>query len=397
VGTRTLALAALVALGVAAWIPRARAQQPASPDAGGGSNAVEPPGQSTDAAWALYHEAFSALAQGRSDEAARLLSDLRTRYPDHEASARATPLLDSLRGVRSETVPPAPTGYDNVPPPAPPEAPRPSEAGPEQPTGTARAELVMGQTLHGILLGVEVCVAFGCEDVQPWVLSLMLGAGGGFGLSMWLSVDGVTPGLARSLNSGTEWGLWHGLMLALASSYYGSTSDEAKTVMTSMAIGQLVGLGAGGLAYYLAHPTTGQVSLTSSGGIWLTIATLLTLAFLEVEPADETSIFWTALIASDIGLVGGGLFASQMPMSAGRVLLIDAGGLLGTLLGMGIDLLAEGDDPSPKPFFGLALVGLLAGLGLSYYFTRDWDEPEPQPGAVPTQHAVERAPAATYW
>src|SRR6185436_5557544 len=168
-----------------------------------------------------------------------------------------------------------------------PKAPVADENDERRPTNAARAELLFFQTLHGIGLGAEACLIFECEAPPPWALSLMLGAGTGLGLSLYLSSDGVTPGLARSLTSGTEWGLWNGLMLGLWTGAYSGTSNDGRAVAEGLAIGQLTGLGAGGLLYMALEPTAGQVSLSSSGGIWTTAVVMLSLVVGQAEPSGE--------------------------------------------------------------------------------------------------------------
>jgi hypothetical protein len=113
-------------------------------------------------------------------------------------------------------------------------------------------------------------------------------------------------------------------------------------------------------------------SLAASGGIWAAAATAQLIGALDVD-GDERSFFAAMLIATDLGLVGGALLASELPVSPGRALLIDGGGLLGTLTGLGVSVLVQGDDVRQGPTLGAGLVGTLSGLGLAYYLTRDWD------------------------
>ncbi len=345
-----------------------------------GAPDAEPPAPPSDASaaeraddpvWQSYHHAFEMLASGDTSGAVATLESLRRDHPHHPAAARATHLLSILSssparlGNSAIGVPPPPTG---TPPPPPADA---SMA--LQPTSSARAELIFFQTLHGLSLGLEMCALVECNSTQTWVLLPMLGTGAGLGLSFVLSSDGVTPGLARALTSGVEWGAWHAVALGVATEAF----DQTPSVGLGLALGQLGGLGLGAGLYALLHPTAGQVSLTSSGGIWTTVVTLFTAELFRVQ-FDTSSLFLTAMLASDAGLVAGGLLAANKPMSAGRVLLLDAGGLLGGLLGVGVDLLAQGDNPDETVLGGLGLVGTVGGLSLSYWLTRSWDA---RPGA----------------
>src|SRR2546422_549044 len=63
----------------------------------------------------------------------------------------------------------------------------------EKPSGLARAELASGQTLHGAILGIELCVIAECKDARAWVALPMVGAGLGLTGSLLLLPEGVTP------------------------------------------------------------------------------------------------------------------------------------------------------------------------------------------------------------
>jgi len=361
-------------------LPTAAFEAPAAEPAGPG-NAPNAPPPSTETARALYDAAFVALAKGHRSEAIRLLTRLRERHTEDPLASQAGALLPVLQ----EPLEPRP-----VPPPK----PAKKESGSQQKTSSARAELVFFQTVHGIGLGAEACLIFDCKDTRPYVLLMMMGAGAGLGLSLSASSDGVTPGLARSLTSGTEWGLWNGVMLGLATDAYSGTSNDGRAIAEGLALGQLTGLAAGGLLYATLEPTAGQVSLASSGGIWTTTAFGLALLAGGGEDASGRAVAGMLLAASDLGLLAGGYLASRWPMSAGRVLLLDAGGLLGVLGGTGTGILIGGDQANGQVVAGLGLAGTLLGLGLATYLTRNWDSEEsataPQLSlrVVPLQHGA---------
>lgn len=326
----------------------------------------------------LYDQAFTALASGDRALAARHLQQLTLDYPDHALVAKVRPLLDAL-ATAPTTVPP--------PPPAAPAEVRPSSVVPldEQPstgsrgphvertTTTARAELIFSQTLHGIAVGAELCVIGDCQDGRAWVGALMLGGGLGFGGGYFASADGITPGMARIVSNGMLWGAEHALILNLATGGFDGFDSDIR-VATSLLVGQLLGIGVGGLFYSTFHPTAGQVSLTSSGGIWAYVITGELLGIIQPPVSDGRALGWLLLAASDAGLLGGGLLAAHRPMSASRVLMIDASGILGTLTGLGLAVLAQGDNVQPEAVFTFGLVGTLGGLGTSYYLTETWDD-----------------------
>jgi len=149
-------------------------------------------------------------------------------------------------------------------------------------------------------------------------------------------------------------------------------------------------MGAAALLHYALQPTTGQVSLTSSGGIWSTVITVEVTGM--VDPNDPgPALGWLFMATGDAGLVAGGLLASQEPMTASRVLMIDAGGVLGSLIGLGLGVLAapmdEFNEPDARVVFSLGLAGTLSGLGSAYYLTHDWDRHDDSDNAA-TPHVA---------
>lgn len=300
---------------------------------------------------ARYHEAFRQLAQGDKAAAMAALDAIVSESPGHPLATRAQVLLGVLR-------PPLGAKLDRV-------------VSGEQPTGLARGELVVVQTAHGIALGAEACMILECDDVRAVVASLLLGAGVGLTGSLLFHRDeGMTPGHTAALNSGTYWGAWQGAAM-LGIFDYDTTPAVGATLMAT----QLVGLGVGEAMYQFVNPTAGDVAMTTSAGIWAGALTFFAHGANEFD-ADSETIFASLLIASDLGLVAGGLASKYFPMSRSRSLVIDAGGMLGTLVGAGVPLLVQGDDPSAQVVFTGAGVGAVAGLATAYMLTEDWDSPE---------------------
>ena len=57
---------------------------------------------------------------------------------------------------------------------------------------------------------------------------------------------------------------------------------------------------------------------------------------------------WLLIGTGNAGVLAGALLAHSVPMTTSRVLLIDAGGVLGTLSGLGLAVLVQGDDCTPR-------------------------------------------------
>ncbi len=313
--------------------------------AGRPSSDVDPAG------WDLLERAVEHLARGESTQAHRLLEQLADEYADHPAAAISADALVVLRDKHEKQ---QDTG-----------APDAAETA----TTAARAELAFFQTLHGLALGGELCIIAECDDPKAVVALLGVGAGVGLGASLGLSSDGITPGHALLLNSGTTWGFANGLMLSIA------LDTEFKQGTAITAVGQLAGLTTSSLLWSELQPTSGQVSMANSGGFWAGWLAFWAHGVNDFD-ADGETIATTMLLAADLGILGGALLASEQPMSRGRTFVIDSGGILGLLSGMGIYVFADADMSSATGFSLMTIAGTAAGLGTATYLTRDWDAPE---------------------
>lgn len=320
-----------------------------------------PPEAPGDPAWLTYHLAFRTLALGQRERAVEILDGLIRAHPGHPAGSEAREVLRRLRRDVLAPPPPLRAGRD------------------VDPSGLARAELVVVQTLHGIGVGTEVCLIADCRDPRAFGALLTLGGGIGLAISIVVTADGITPGHTAALNTGTLWGAWQGGALIGV-----SRSDDEQVIGAGLLAGQLVGLGAGELIWRLTRASAGDVSLASSAGMWSGLFTLFIFAATEFDSQQEV-VFGTLLAVSNAGLLGGILLTRLIPMERGRVLVIDGGGVVGGLLGAGTALLIGGDDIEPSLLFGLTSAGMAVGLGAATFLTRGWDVelPPVQVGLLP--------------
>lgn len=309
----------------------------------------------------LYDQAFLALVAGDEAEARRLLERLAARAPDQPKGRSARRLLERF-GPRA-LPPPTLSSLEGPEPVA-----SLTRDGP--PTIYSRAELVVLQTIHGIVVGAELCVIFECEGAQQ-VGGLMLGGGAvAFTTSFLLSRNGISPGATAAIDAGAIWGA--GLMIPLLLAIDDEGLDNS--AVGAILAGQVVGMGLGGWAWYGTRAGPGDVSLVSSGGLWTgTLVALLTVIASGDDGIDGRTFAGTIFAGGLGGLGLGALLAYHVPMSRGRVFIIDGGAVVGTLLGVTVSLLAEAEQSSA---FVAPALGLAAGLGLTAYLTRDFDLPE---------------------
>lgn len=326
------------------------------------NSAAPPPNPAApDAAWATYHAAFIESVIGRKDRAEATLTKLREAHPKHPASLLAADLLLRLGTDPTLEAPPRPE--DEVD----------ERYGSLEPTGLARAELASYQTFAGIGAAGLFCGLAECDDARLWVAVLTLGGGAGLtGSLLATRKNGITPGRALAINTATTWGIWNGIAIAVAA----DTGDNG--VPGTILTGQLLGLGAGIVLALNTNPTAGDVSMSASAGLWTGGLWFLFQGMTDFKMINsgEALVLSTA-IAGDLGLVAGALLTrfEILRMSRSRALLIDSGGVLGTLLGLGLSVLIKGDVDSAPAFFGPGLFGMLTGVIGTFYLTRNWDEP----------------------
>lgn len=309
---------------------------------------------------ARYNEGFDALIRGNDSEASEAFGEVLSVCPQH-------PYASELgRLTRARLKPGAKLAqaavYENT----------------ERRSGGAVASLTVVQTLHGATQGILLCAIADCRD-QGYVAASMLGAGAGVTSALLLSQGGITSGQAAVINSGTVWGFWFGIASMLAFDLEG---DDA---LGSVVIGGAGFTGVGVLLANLVQPTAGQVSMANSGGLWAGVVTAL---FLATSESDDTKSFFAAeLAATSAGIIGFAMLSRSLPVSRGRMLLIDAGGIVGGLLGASTMYTFTGGDSGANGDAILisAGVGALGGLALTAYLTRNFDAPRvPQVMLTPT-------------
>ncbi|MEO1301605.1 MAG: caspase family protein [Myxococcota bacterium] len=247
----------------------------------------------------------------------------------------------------------------------------------ETPSRDARTELVLVQTVHGLLIGAEICLASDCDDLEEWTAVLGLAGGLGLGASLALSQDGVTPGQAAILNSGFLWGVWHGVAIQGAIDAEDFLSTEPGRFAESGYTSRLIAAQFGGMlgAHWLHEvfePTAADVATVNTLGLWSGLVGFAAHGAVGF-PEDDELVWLTALVASDVGAIAGGVLSRYYPISRSRSLVLNAGGLIGGLLGAGVGVLGGAEEVDDRTLYVAGGLGALTGLGLTAWLTRDWD------------------------
>lgn len=306
------------------------------------------------AALNLLEQAMEALARGDVEVSRTLLEELHLEFPGTRASQASEGALALLRSRELQAQREERVGLSG-----------------EAFSASARAELVIFQTLNGISVGAELCGIVFCDDPRLVVASVAGGAGLGLAGSLFATREEITPGHALALNSGTQWGFINGLLVEFSLDTFGG---EGRRVSSLLLGGQLLGLAAGHMAYLNLAPTAGDVALMNTAGLWSGLMTLMVNGM--VQPLSATALPRSLLVTLNGGLLGGAVLSKYYPVSRGRAFVIDAGGVVGALAGAGTYLIFAGGGGGPVGGFGSAAVGAAAGLGLSTYLTRGWDAEE---------------------
>lgn len=246
----------------------------------------------------------------------------------------------------------------------------------EEITVLSRAELVTGQTLHGVVLGLQSCSVLDCQGPRSYLGLPTLGGLIGLGGSLYLTQNGVAPGHTSLMNSATLWG---GLLGLRVGELAGVPYDNV--VLVAMA-GQGLGLAGGWLIGELARPTSGDVAMMNHSAIWTTaLVLLITRGVLDLSFSNTVEdVSWIALPA--VGATLGALGASAYPMSRARTRVVSAAGAVGALVGLTVPFLIFEDSLSPRVGAAGTALGALGGLGTAWYFTSQWDQEYREAGAL---------------
>ena len=318
-----------------------------------------------------YHRATMNLAVGDVAEAKRVLKQLIATGATHSLSQKAQEILEILNGPaglskllekkKEYDIPAAPKVVTTKPV---------ATNQKEVPTGLARGELAFTQTVHGLVLGLEFCALLQCNEPRAFIGSILVGAGAGLAGSFVYEADGIKPGQAAAINSGTYWGGW--MMLSMGMGL--DLVRDSQTLAGLLMLGQLGGLTAGALLYDAFEPTSGEVSMVNSAGIWSGVLTAMTLNLAEVN--GQTDYWLPMFLITHAAGAGAAYLSRTYSMSRGRVLLIDGVGLMGGLIGASAVVLTAGNDTSSDALQTSIILGIAGGLTIGTYLSREFDAPD---------------------
>jgi len=236
---------------------------------------------------------------------------------------------------------------------------------------------VFWSTVGGVFAAANLCVVAQCSTDREYAAVYSGTIAGALALSLAASRHGVEQGEAQLYNSAQTWGGWNALGI---NDGFAENGKEATVSLVGQGAGVLAGIG----LWQTWRPTAGDVALTNTFFLWGTVLSLWGHAAVEAEPT-----FRRVVVLGDAAIVAGALLSTQVKMSRGRTLLIDVGGVIGTLFG-GLISVAGSESGTSEQTVGTTMVLTTAGgLGLAALFTKDWDAPKPPPVALAPTRIVQ--------
>ncbi len=239
---------------------------------------------------------------------------------------------------------------------------------PEPISGMSRAGLVGFGTFYTTWLGIGTLILADAEDPVPYGLVLIAGPLSGLAGSLRLTRDSeLSDGQASLINLGGIWGIWQAVGAANLAGV-----DDKPTVGASMA-GGAIGLALASSIVSGRDISPGDATLINFGGIWGTWFSICGAMALRDRSRDNRNfILGSAMTGGNVGLLTMAAWSTKLSMSRARARLINIGGIVGTLYGLGTSILLD-IEPADKTFWSLMGLGGAVGLTAGAYFTRNYD------------------------
>jgi hypothetical protein len=253
---------------------------------------------------------------------------------------------------------------------------------------TGAVELQVWGTLYGLWLGVAAPLIGDANGPEPYGIGLLLGGPAGFfAARQYAHSRSLSEGQARAITWGGTWGTWQGLGWALVLDVGHSIQrdcpvspnechdveigDNTQEVVGAMVAGGLAGIATGAILSRKTIPA-GLATTVNFGSLW---GTWFGFATSYIAGLEDDDLLAGTLIGGDAGLVATAVFGPGWQLSRNRARLISIGGVMGGLVGGGLDLLIQPDDE--KVAIGIPLATSIAGLALGALTTRGNDRPDP--------------------
>jgi len=227
---------------------------------------------------------------------------------------------------------------------------------------SGRNEIMIFSGYYGLWLGIATPLALKADSPQLFALGLILGGRRSMITTNQFTKDSdISDGRATIICLGGHWGTWQGIGWAVVAEM------EGNEVVGIGELGGLLGIGAATLISNNYDFSTGHAGLTNSGLHW---GAWSGLVLGNIFHSDD--LVRDMLIGSNVFILGTALTTKNVQMSNTRIRLINLSGVVGAVLGFGIDMFAEVDDISTA--MAIAGLGSVAGAILGKNLTKDFDK-----------------------
>ena len=235
-------------------------------------------------------------------------------------------------------------------------------------SGMSRASLVGFGTLFTTWIGVGTLIILDIEEAVPYGLVLITAPLSGLAGSLNLTRQSeLSDGQASLINLGGAWGVWQAVGAAIL-----ADAGEKATVGASMT-GGAIGLALAGSIVRGRDINPGDATLINFGGIWGTWFSICgAMAIRDRSRDNRNFILGSAMTGGNVGLTTMAVWSTKLNMSLARARLINIGGIVGTLYGLGTSILLD-IEPEDRSFWSLMGLGSMVGLTAGAYFTRNYD------------------------
>jgi hypothetical protein len=253
-------------------------------------------------------------------------------------------------------------------------APKPSRVHrpPPRPLSPGRSVLALNATLLGGYLGYTMQRASGSPNSRLVYPMVALGAGLGLGASLLVADEwNIGEGDAWYLAAGIYWPGASGFLIADS---YGKKVEQRYLYGL---LGATTGVGLGTLALATGKLSEGGAVLTHSGGAFGMLFGAMTEV--AIDPDTEGTPTRGMGFGAGVGVLAAGIAATQVEISASRMLLVDLsvtlGGLGGAALASPLLFVEESNPTHTRLWLGAVAGGAVAGGFIGWYFT-DSDDKE---------------------
>ena len=289
----------------------------------------------------IYEEAVKQGVDGKYNQALRRLDWLLSSYPETVHGQLATDKRKEIALLLQQ---------------------------PQPISGMSRAGLVGFGTFFTTWLGVGTLMLLEVEDPTLYGLASIAGPLSGLFGSLSLTRESeLSDGQASLITLGGTWGIWQAVGAASL-----ADAGEKTTVGASM-VGGTLGLALAGGIVSGKNISPGDATLINFGGIWGTWFSICGAMAARDRSRDNSNfILGSAMMGGNVGLSTMAVWSTKLDMSLARARLINIGGIVGTLYGLGASILLD-IEPEDRTFWSLMGIGGVVGLTAGAYFTRNYD------------------------